>query len=341
VRTISPLVPLDDAHRQPLAMAVARLSAGGGTNLGGGLQRGITLLMQSPGAGRQRKVILISDGLANQGVTDPYALGNMASAGVANHFGVSTVGVGYDFNEVLMTTLADYGAGQYYFLDNPQAFARVFEKEFNTTRLVAATAVEIRIPLKDGIQLTEAGGFPVKQDGSFAVIHPGDLQAGQSRKLFLTLTVPTDKEREFSLGQILMGYQHKGYSRALSDDTGLVVACVADQQAVNASIDATEWTQQVLQEDFSRLKDEVADAIRKGEKEKALSKIHSYEERNRELNSVIQSPSVSQNLDQDVQVMRMGVEETFAGKPAEVAEKKKQKAKVLQYESYQVRRDKK
>ncbi len=340
VETLSGLVPVNSNHRRRLIAAVAGVSAGGNTNLGGGLQQGIDILKQTPGAKRHRKLILISDGLANQGITDPQSLGHMAACGLDYNFAVSTVGVGYDFNEVLMTTLADQGAGQYYFLEDPRAFAQVFEKEFNSTRHMAASGIEIRIPLKDGVQLLEAGGFPVTRNGQYAVIRPGNLQTGRSRKLFLTFQVPTNKERQFSMGRILVHYLYKGNHRTLSNDHGLSVACVTDEREVITSIDKAQWSDQVLQEDYSRLKDEVADAIRKGEKEKALSKIQSYEDRNRQLNSVMQSPSVSQNLDQDVQHIRMKVEETFAGGAAEVAEKKKQHAKSLQYESYKVRRAK-
>jgi Ca-activated chloride channel family protein len=153
VQTQSGLVPMNDANRRQLTSAVAQVYAGGGTNLGGGLKRGIDLLMRAPRrAERQRKVILISDGLANQGITDPIALGRMASAAVEHRFSISTVGVGLDFNETLMTAIADQGAGHYHFLENPQTFARVFETELQATRHVAAADVTIRIPMESGVR---------------------------------------------------------------------------------------------------------------------------------------------------------------------------------------------
>ena len=157
--------------------------------------------MQTTATHRQRKVILISDGLANHGITSPAELGAMAASASEYNLAVSTVGVGYDFNEVLMTTIADHGAGNYYFLENPQDFASVFEKEFETTRNVAAGGVEVRIPLRDGLQLVGAGGFPIKMEGNVAVIRPGNILAGQQRKIFLTYHVPTEQERTLFTGQ--------------------------------------------------------------------------------------------------------------------------------------------
>jgi len=341
VQTVSPLISMDDDHRRQVKAAVQKIYSGGGTNLGGGLQQGIATLMQTPAAGRQRKVILISDGLANQGITDPQALGRMAGGAVEQNYTVSTVGVGYDFNEVLMTTIADHGAGRYYFLENPNAFAQVFEKEFEATRNVAATGLEIRVPLKKGIQLMHAGGYPVKIKDGHAIVHPGDLLSGQQRKMFLTFKVPTDQERAIDLGAFDVSYQHNGETRNLHSRENLTLACVADKRDVIASIDQAAWGDQVVQDDFNQLKEEVADAIRKGEKDEALKQIHAYEARTRAVNAAVGSAKVADNLDQDLPSLRQSVEATFAGPPAAVAEKKKQASKALQYESYKIRRDKK
>jgi Ca-activated chloride channel family protein len=341
VTRLAPLTAMTDSQRSRMAKLVSRISAGGGTNLGDGLRRGIKILRQTPGTQRQRRVILISDGLANQGVTDPQVLAEMASAAQAQGFGVSTVGVGYDFNEVLMTTLADHGAGRYYFLEDPDTFAQVFENEFQTARNVAAACLEIRIPLSNGIRLVAAGGYPVKQEGQDALLYPGDLLAGQTRKLFLTFQVPTHSEETFKLNQVQVRYQQDGKSRLLTDSRGWTVACVRDPKEVVASVDRDAWGVQVVQEDYSQLKEEVARAIREGEKEQALDQIRDYEQRNRAMNQSIGSASVAQNIEVDVKALRDSVAETFAGPPAAVAEKKKQQAKALQYESYKMRRDKK
>ncbi len=335
-----PLKSMSNQNRRQVNAAVQTITSGGGTNLGGGLSAVIQTLLRTPAEDRQRKVILISDGLANHGVTDPHALGDMASDAVEHNFSVSTVGVGYDFNEVLMTTIADHGAGRYYFLENPNAFAQVFEKELQSTRHVAASSLELRIPLADGVQLIHAGGYPIKHINGHAVVHPGDLLSGQQRQLFLAYKVPTDVERDFDLGIYNVHYTHNGVQGNAAGNGGLVLTCVADQKAVLASIDQEQWSDQVIKEDFNQLKEEVATAIRKGRKDAAMVKIKAYEERKRNMNASVGSAKVSENLERDVKNLRQSVEDTFVGAPAAVAEKKKQRSKSLQYEAYQIRRDK-
>ncbi len=341
VNTVWPLTSMTDVHRRQAAAAVRQVFTGGGTNLGGGLSEGISALMQAPTRERQRKLILISDGLANQGITDPVALGEMAAGAAEQHFTVSTVGVGLDFNEILMTTIADHGAGRYYFLEDPQTFAQVFDKELQATRTVAASGLEIRIPQSEGVRLVNAGGYPITTQGDVAVVRPGDLLSGQQRTLYLTFQVPTDKERRFEIGSFQARFMDNGVSRQLTYDAELSLACLADQKAVTASIDKAEWGEQVIREDYSQLKEEVADAIRLGRKEQALTRIQEYEDRNRSVNAAVGSAKVAKNLDKDVTILRQSVEDTFRGAPAAVAEKKKQHSKALQYESYQIRRDKK
>ena len=104
------------------------------------------------------------------------SLGNMATISTENGFAVSTVGVGSDFNEHLMTYIADRGAGNYYYLENPNLFAEVFLKEFKITRAAAATSVEVRIPLRDGLTVVDASGYPIQMKNGQAVIQQGNFR---------------------------------------------------------------------------------------------------------------------------------------------------------------------
>lgn len=340
VKVTSPLVYVNRDNRNRLKRAVRQVCVGGGTNLGGGLQQGIDLVSWDRYTHRQRKVILISDGLANHGITDPFALGDMASTAPGRNATISTVGVGLDFNEMLMTTIADHGAGQYHFLEDPACFAQVFEKEFQKTMNVAAAKIEIIITLKDGVQLLDAGGYPVIHGDGNAVIQPGNLASGGKRSFFLTFKVPVDQTDDIRIGDIKATYRHKDKKHSYRMPKSLDITCIDDPIAVQRSIDKDAWSRHVVQEGFSKLKNEVAAAIRKGDKQLAKSKIRSYEVRNQAINDKVGSKRVQQNLDEEVKILGTQVDSTFIGAPAQVAEKKKKNAKALQYDSYKIRRDK-
>ena len=295
-------------------------------------------MLAAPENGNARKLILISDGLANKGITDSTRLGQMAAVAVEKEFAVSTVGVGNDFNEHLMTTIADRGAGNYYYLENPLAFAEVFQKEFFYTRATVATNVSISFPLGSGISITDAAGYPISVQKDHAVFYPGDLRAGQTRKLFLTLQVPTGAPGNFELGRIKTRYRFNGRTTETALDGSYKIACVKDQREVQASIDKTSWTEKVIREDYNRLKQEVAADIKAGKKQKALGRIHSYYREQESINAAVGSAEVTQNLDRDLKDLQQKVEDTFEGSPAAVSRKQKSNSKTLQYEGYKGRR---
>jgi len=109
VQSDSGLLQATRANQRYLTSYISGVQAGGGTDLGSGLQQGINTLLSRNRNGNNGRLVLISDGIANRGVTNPIDLGNMAGIAIENEFSISTVSVGLDFNEHLMTTIADKG----------------------------------------------------------------------------------------------------------------------------------------------------------------------------------------------------------------------------------------
>jgi len=327
-----------DANRARIASAVNSIRAGGGTNLGAGLQAGIDTLISHSRHINAAKVILISDGLANKGLTDVIALSNIAAAAVENEFAVSTVGVGIEFNEHLMTTIADRGTGSYYYLENPAAFAEIFQKELYNSQTAAVTAVKIQIPKNSGVTLRDAAGYPIMNQNDHLVFYPGNLRSGQTRNLFLTLQVPTNTPKTFMLENLKLSYQYDNrvYETALEES--FEIACVKDQKKVYSSINKTYWSEKVIHEDFNRLKQQVAADIKSGKKHRALKKIDKYYQEREAVNAVVGSANVAQNLDNDLDELRTIVKDSFEGSPAAVEQKQKSNAKTLQFEGYSGRR---
>ncbi|MGD1968811.1 MAG: VWA domain-containing protein [Desulfobacterales bacterium] len=338
VQQISNLKPVSVAHQQQLARRIAGITAGGGTNLGAGLQTGIDVLLSSEEIGNARKLVLISDGLANKGITDAAQLGAMAGIAVEKEFAVSTVGVGNDFNEQLMTTIADRGAGNYYYLENPMAFSEVFQKEFLYAQTTVASNVSIWFPLHNGLSLIDAAGYPIIRQNDFAVFYPGNLRSGQTRKLFLTVQVPTHNKARFEIGHIKARYRFNGQSLETVLAESFKLACVENKKEVQASIDKSSWAEKVIQEDYNRLKQEVAADVKAGKKQTALKRIQRYYQEQESINATVGSAEVRQNLDRDLTNLRQRVEDTFTGEPATVTRKQKASSKALQYEGYRGRR---
>ena len=115
------------------------LEPGGSTNLSGGWLKGLEELRRADDG--VRRVVLLTDGQANQGVTDHAQLVALA-AGTKAQAATTTIGLGDGFDEDLLTAIADGSGGATYFAATPDDAPGIFAEEFTgLTTLVAQTSV--------------------------------------------------------------------------------------------------------------------------------------------------------------------------------------------------------
>lgn len=134
----------DDATLLALADG---LISNGGTNLDAGLRVGYDLARQYHQPGTLSRVVLISDGQANVGVTEESIIGAAAEDRDGEGIYLVGVGVGPGVNDTLMDIVTDAGRGAYVYLDEPEEARRVFVDRFGETMLVAARDVRIELTL--------------------------------------------------------------------------------------------------------------------------------------------------------------------------------------------------
>ena len=136
------------------------LAAGGGTDLHGGLSAGYDLAHEQYDPERINRVVLVSDGGANAGVTDLDIIA--AGAGDQNADGIYLVGVGVGtsqtYNDRLMDTVTDTGRGAALFIPSPEEADRMFGDRFVQTMAVAARDVRVRLEMPPGFEIVKFSG---------------------------------------------------------------------------------------------------------------------------------------------------------------------------------------
>lgn len=149
-----------------LLARIDELSAGGGTDLHGGLVAGYELAHQFYDPSRINRVVLISDGGANAGVTDIDIIA--AGAGANGMDGVYLVGVGVgsasSYNDELMDTVTDVGKGASVFLPDAAEAWKVFHTDFVNTMAVAARDVQVRLDMPPGFEIVRFSGEEFSAD---------------------------------------------------------------------------------------------------------------------------------------------------------------------------------
>ncbi|MCY1061966.1 VWA domain-containing protein [Nannocystis sp. SCPEA4] len=142
------------------------LAAGGGTDLNGGLTAGYELAHAQFDATRINRVVLISDGGANAGVTD---IGIIAGgAGSQNEDGIYLVGVGVGtpdtYNDDLMDTVTDVGRGASLFIPSVDEAHKMFGERFVQTMAVAVRDVRVRLDMPPGFSIVKFSGEEYSAD---------------------------------------------------------------------------------------------------------------------------------------------------------------------------------
>lgn len=120
------------------------------TNLSAGLLEGIAQVGVHGAEGQVRQVFLLTDGQANRGETDPAALRRIVQEAKARGIGVSTFGVGGDFNESLIASMAAAGGGRYTYVKSPEQIPTAFKDELHGLLQVVAQNVTLEVSVADG-----------------------------------------------------------------------------------------------------------------------------------------------------------------------------------------------
>ena len=156
------------ANKPHLLQLVESITARNMTNLSGGMLEGYNQVQAGPKNGHVNRVLLLTDGLANRGITDRDQLQVLVQKKFREEgIALSTFGVGADFDEVLLTNLSEYGGANYYFIDSSDKIPGIFAEELKGLLAVVAQNTHLQIAFDaEQIEATKVYGFP-------ATIEPG------------------------------------------------------------------------------------------------------------------------------------------------------------------------
>jgi Ca-activated chloride channel family protein len=185
------------AFRANVRAALALIEARANTALHEGWLTGCKTiageLVPSAGVGLSR-CFLLTDGLANEGITDPEQIAGEA-AGVREHAGIgtSTFGVGTDYNELLLGPMAVAGGGQFHHLRTASEITTTFIGELGNLLAVAARQVRLEIETEPDTQLDLVSAYWADSSAatsSRSVIAIGDLLNGEERHMVARFGFP-------------------------------------------------------------------------------------------------------------------------------------------------------
>ena len=190
VDVVSPGRTADADARHDALRRLGEIEARGSTNLGEGWRRGAEQVATALDPEAVNRVLLLTDGLANQGITDPGELERHAAGLRARGVSTSTFGLGDDFDERLLGAMADAGGGAFRFIGRPEEIRSLIASEVGELLEVTAKDVELRIAGPDGLRVACLSPYPLEQGSRESVLRVGDLVADQAVRFVLALGLP-------------------------------------------------------------------------------------------------------------------------------------------------------
>lgn len=296
-RVLVPLRHANEYNKEQFRSAARGLVASGSTNMSDGLDTAIRTLQGARSEGRPGRVLLLSDGLANAGDSSLPGLARRARTLSYDDFALTTMGIGEDFDEQVMTHLATVGTGAFYYLAKLGYLAEFFESELSSTRQTYARAAEILYEPAPGVSLLSAMGLPVESRGHQRVIRLGSLYSSRARTVWLTLRVPSSGVGTRQLGHLSLSYQRHGQAGYASVGALPAVECVASYDRFQQYVHEDVWERAVLGSVFSTTEERFGDAIRSGSKRELDAALRDAESERR-LASSLGNSSVISKLDE-------------------------------------------
>ena len=144
--TVTTVIP-PQAATDPAALCalVDTVTCGGSTALHAGWLEGATLCAQHLDPAALNRVLLLSDGGANVGETNPGVIANHVRGLTALGVSTSTIGLGEHYDDQIMQAIADAGDGNFEHIENPADLPRYFEQELQGLSRTSGHTVSLGI----------------------------------------------------------------------------------------------------------------------------------------------------------------------------------------------------
>jgi hypothetical protein len=184
------LAPTERTNVDQIHQVIETISAGGSTNMHAGLVLGYQQALEHFDSQKTNRVILLTDGIANTGVTDPEQF--VADSLKFNEQGVdlATIGLGDDLNHRLLSQLANSGRGLFHFVGDSKDIQKTFIDELDSLLAPAARRVQVEIAYDKPLKLAHFYGYQPRIDGRRIVVDLDDLNHGATQVLLARFKAP-------------------------------------------------------------------------------------------------------------------------------------------------------
>jgi Ca-activated chloride channel family protein len=318
-------------NKEEVRRLIDEVAPRGWTNLGGGMIEGFRQVQKNSSRGFVNRVILVSDGLANRGITDPVELAGIARRYRNASVSLTAIGVGLDYNENLMVSLAESGGGNYYFVEHPRHLASMFRREFDGLQCLVAQNASIELKPGRGVEILDVVGCEHGRDGEQYAIALGDLYSSERRVLTIALRIPPGSGYR-SVVRAVLRYSTEDNEALASNSLTVGVRYTPDLAEVDRHRD---WDAQARSEVAmsTRKVEEALQALDRGDKAAALGTLKDVQKELAASPAVLQGGAAAEVIREQEAKLKVYTETLTRSGGDETRTKKS-----IQYENYKTQK---
>jgi Ca-activated chloride channel family protein len=232
---------LTGSNRASVETAIRGIRLGGDTCISCGLETAAAQLRSVSIAGDHvTRIMLLSDGATNHGVTDMGGLRGIAGRMRDRGCAITTIGVDVDFDEKVMAALATESNGRHYFVASAAGLPAIFAQEFDSLVASVAQDTDMIVDLAPGVEVDQVFDRTFRREngpsGARIIVPFGVLAAKQEKTALVKLRVPTDHDGKTPVAKVAVAYRDL-LARADKRDEGELQLFVKSDGSAQADLD--------------------------------------------------------------------------------------------------------
>ena len=186
VKTVCELMKMTTRNRKRMVDAIKSLEPGSMTALHGGWRQAAQELLRS-GSAAVRRVVLLSDGHANVGVTNPHTLGREAAELAREGVYTTCVGIGDGYSTMQLQAIAENGGGRLHDAERPHEIVEVVTAELREVVKTTAENVRLELGFPSRARVTCLSGYPANFADGAVTFQLGSMMTSGKREAVLRL----------------------------------------------------------------------------------------------------------------------------------------------------------
>jgi Ca-activated chloride channel homolog len=186
-------------NRQHIKNTLREITPGGMTALYDGWHAGAEQVAHHLKPTDVSRVLLLSDGCANVGLTDPEQIASHCREFAATGISTSTYGLGRNFNEQLMAAMAHGGQGQAHYGQTADDLMDPFQEEFDLLDALCARKLRLHLSPEPGVTCEVINDYQRSPDMKFILpdlAHQGYVWALIRAKIDENVAGPSGRARK-------------------------------------------------------------------------------------------------------------------------------------------------